>query len=556
MSYYYLQVARGEHQGKRYLLEEGATSVGRSSESTIALSSRERSVSGHHLIIYRTSERILLQDLQSTNGTYVNEERVDERELRAGDVVGFGKSGPRLKLIESEEELSSAPDSGGGAKPPTTSTSRNAPAGAFTYETDHSRVARKEEPKKKRDMDALGRDDMFGEASSETIDMERKLVGKRMSSREMQRLLDNGGRLERIIDRGNLGTTQTHLLRMSYQAGRRQRKRWFAVLGGGVFLSTILIAYFSIRTYQYRKILNQGLTIEQELDRLEKRISQARKNPEENRETLKALLARLESRKDSLSSVKSRLNDADFGKFYSDPVERKIDEIIRRFGEDDYHIPPAMIDRVKYHLEIYSGRMHRTIAKYLLRKEKYFPMILRVLREKNLPRELAFISMLESGFNPRALSHAGARGLWQFMPATGRSYGLRVDGNVDERLDPEKATYAAAEYFKDLIGIFGSRSSVMLAMAAYNAGEGRVMGALRRIDDPMRDRDFWYIYRMGYLAEETNEYIPRVIALMIISEYPDEYGFGGLHAPREELETEDDFIDLDKEEGLGRRLGS
>ena len=88
----------------------------------------------------------------------------------------------------------------------------------------------------------------------------------------------------------------------------------------------------------------------------------------------------------------------------------------------------------------------------------------------------------------------------------------------DERLDPEKSTEAAAEYFRDLIGIFGGKSSVMLALAAYNAGEGRVMGALKKIADPLRDRDFWYLYRMGYLAEETNEYIPRVIALIILAQ--------------------------------------
>jgi membrane-bound lytic murein transglycosylase D len=203
-----------------------------------------------------------------------------------------------------------------------------------------------------------------------------------------------------------------------------------------------------------------------------------------------------------------------------------------------------MVERVRYHLDIYSGRLKPAIARYIARKEKYKPMILKILRENNLPPELMYVSMLESGFNPRALSHAGARGLWQFMPRTGRNYGLRVDDQVDERLEPEKATRAAAEYFKDLIAIFGGRRSVMLAMAAYNAGEGRVMGALRKIDNPLQDRDFWYIYRMGFLAEETNEYIPRIIALMIIDENPEGWGFGE-QKPEGELERETDFIEVD-----------
>jgi membrane-bound lytic murein transglycosylase D len=121
-----------------------------------------------------------------------------------------------------------------------------------------------------------------------------------------------------------------------------------------------------------------------------------------------------------------------------------------------------------------------------------------------------------------------------------------VQDAFDERLDPEKASLAAARYFKELIGIFGGRSSVMLAMAAYNAGEGRIVGALRKIDNPMRNRDFWYIYRMGYLAEETNEYIPRVISLLIISEHPQQYNFAGLpSAPPEQMDAENDFIPLD-----------
>jgi membrane-bound lytic murein transglycosylase D len=152
-------------------------------------------------------------------------------------------------------------------------------------------------------------------------------------------------------------------------------------------------------------------------------------------------------------------------------------------------------------------------------------MIRAIFTEKNIPLELAYVSMLESGFNTHAVSHAGAAGMWQFMPHTARRYGLRVEGSVDERTEPEKATRAAAGYFKDLIAIFGARSSVMLCMAAYNAGEQRVINALKKIDDPVRDRDFWHLYRMGWLPSETNEYIPQVIALIIIHDHPEEYGF-------------------------------
>jgi membrane-bound lytic murein transglycosylase D len=260
-------------------------------------------------------------------------------------------------------------------------------------------------------------------------------------------------------------------------------------------------------------------------------------------------------RNEELYSVKSHLDRGDIGKFYADPLERTIDEILGRFGETDYHIPPQMTARVKYHIGVFTSGLKPVIARYIARRQQYFPMITRIFKEKNLPVDLAYVSMLESGFNPKALSPAGARGLWQFMAPTGKRYGLRIDGKVDERTDPEKATYAAAQYFKELIGIFGSKSSVMLAMAAYNAGEGRVMGALRKIDDPMRDRDFWYIYRMGYLAEETNEYIPRVLALIIVSEHPAAYGIPEIkvHAVPAAADTSDES-DFAAVKGL-RRLG-
>jgi hypothetical protein len=177
----------------------------------------------------------------------------------------------------------------------------------------------------------------------------------------------------------------------------------------------------------------------------------------------------------------------------------RIQAVLAGFGETggSYRLPPEMIERVDHYLGLYMGRRRSTIVAYLRRGEQYFPMIRRVLEENNLPPELAYISMLESGFDPQAVSHAGAVGLWQFMPHTARRYGLEVSARVDERTDPVKSTHAAAAYFKHLIAIFGPKSSVMLCMAAYNAGEQRIINALKRIDDPMRNRDFWYIDRNG-----------------------------------------------------------
>lgn len=540
MPYFYLEVIRGVERGRRYPLSDGAISIGRSSSNTISLHSSEKNVSGHHAIVYKSSDKILVQDMQSTNGTYVNEEKIQERDLNPDDIIGFGQKGPRLKYIVSEEELSTTavssgvPDEGTGAetigkKPPTSST-------VNATKTASGLLSKKKPPKN---------DPFAMQAASMTMEMESKLKNGRMEADDMHALMKNRKRVEKILDRGQLDEGQSTLLASAYGAGKKTRRQWVILVSSIACVSIVVILFLTVRMLQYKQMLNKGLSLEDQLDTYEQEIFKANLDPEANKKLLAKLIKELEDTKKQLSSVKENLNEEDVGKFYTDETEKFIADIMTRFGEKDYHIPPTMVERVKHHINVYSKRLKKTIGRYLKRKDKYFPMIREVFVDKKLPIELAYISMLESGFNPKALSHAGARGLWQFMPATGRRYGLTVNNKIDERCDPEKATYAAAEYFKDLIAEFGGRSSIMLAMAAYNAGEGRVRGALRKIEDPMHDRDFWYIYRMGWLAEETNEYIPRMLALMIIDEHPVKHGFESSGAEPAVEEKEDDFIELD-----------
>ncbi len=558
MPQYYLQITRGIETGRNYLLAEGANSVGRGGSNSIAFNPGEKSVSGHHAIIYKTGDNVMLQDLQSTNGTFVNEEKLTEKQLAVGDELGFGRMGPRAKLIVSETELSTdAPRAAGSGTETAANTNsrtldddragqeQSADTGGF-----QGRSAGEPTSRERRPIGGTGKakqHDPFAMVSgSATMELEQKIMAKNISADDMHGLLQNEKRLGKIVDRGNLDQTQANMLLSMHGANRRMRKKSSMILYSVIAVSVIAVSFFAIRAFQYKQKLDRGLSLEQQLDNYDKLIAEYNKNPEANQKRLQALIAKFDSTKAQLSNVKDDLAEKDVQKFYSDPVEKLIDEIMMRFGETDYHIPPEMIERVKHHLDVYSGRMNRTIGRYLKRRDKYFPLIRKVFKDKNIPLELAYVSMLESGFNPMALSHAGARGLWQFMPHTGRAYGLRVSDKVDDRCNPEKATYAAAEYFRDLIAIFGGKRSVMLAMAAYNAGEGRVMGALRKIDDPLRDRDFWYIYRMGYLAEETNEYIPRIIAMMIIDENREKFGFPPDPSPAGEgLEGEKDFVEVD-----------
>ncbi|MGH7383611.1 MAG: transglycosylase SLT domain-containing protein [Candidatus Rokuibacteriota bacterium] len=165
-----------------------------------------------------------------------------------------------------------------------------------------------------------------------------------------------------------------------------------------------------------------------------------------------------------------------------------------------------------------TGYRRAVVERWLARSGRYLPMILDVFRQKGLPEELVFTAMIESGFNPVAVSHAGAKGMWQFMAPTARRYGLRVDRWLDERLDPEKSTVAAANYLSDLYKMFGSWE---LVQAAYNAGEMRVLRAIQGTGT----RDFWTLTRSRLLRDETKNFVPAIHAAVLIGQEPEQYGF-------------------------------
>lgn len=174
---------------------------------------------------------------------------------------------------------------------------------------------------------------------------------------------------------------------------------------------------------------------------------------------------------------------------------------------------------VRHFLERFqTGYRREVVEGWLARSGRYLPMILDIFRQKGLPDELVFTAMIESGFNPTAVSHAGAKGLWQFMAPTARLYGLRVDSWLDERLDPEKSTVAAASYLRDLYTQFGSWD---LAQAAYNAGDAKVQQAITRTGS----RDFWTLHRTSLLLDETKNFVPAIHAATLIGRSPERYGF-------------------------------
>lgn len=193
-------------------------------------------------------------------------------------------------------------------------------------------------------------------------------------------------------------------------------------------------------------------------------------------------------------------------------------DTIEELEEHLSHIPLIRTARVERHIRYFQTSKRDHFDQWLTRLNHYKPLVEKIFAQFQLPGELVFLSLVESGFNPKAYSRARAAGPWQFMKATGKLYGLRVDEYVDERRDPIKSTVAAARYLRDLYDLFGTWP---LAMAAYNAGERKIQRALRKA----KAETFWEIAQTKFIRRETREYVPRFMAAAIIAKNPDQYGF-------------------------------
>lgn len=171
---------------------------------------------------------------------------------------------------------------------------------------------------------------------------------------------------------------------------------------------------------------------------------------------------------------------------------------------------------VRRYILRYVKHSPRQLASLQRKAEYYFPIFEDILGKHELPFELCYLPVIESALNPQARSHMGAVGLWQFMPATGKRYGLEVNSLIDERMDPIRSTEAACKFLKALYSIFGDWN---LVIAAYNCGPGNVNKAIHRAGGK---RDFWSIY--PYLPKETRGYLPIFIAASYAMNYADMHG--------------------------------
>ena len=192
-------------------------------------------------------------------------------------------------------------------------------------------------------------------------------------------------------------------------------------------------------------------------------------------------------------------------------------------GSVVFDLPITYNTRVQHWIHYFQKPGKPYFRKWIERSYKYIPAIQRVLRERGLPNDLAYVAMIESGFSSHAVSSAAAVGPWQFIKATAERFGLQINWWIDERKDFHKSTVAAANYISSLYKMF---NSWYLVAAAYNMGENRV----KKMVTKYQTTNFWILSKQGALSQETTNYVPKLIAAMLISKAPALYGFRDINA--------------------------
>lgn len=202
-------------------------------------------------------------------------------------------------------------------------------------------------------------------------------------------------------------------------------------------------------------------------------------------------------------------------------------------------------DIVQRFIDRYSGRLRYSVSYMLGALNFYLPIFEEALEAYQVPLELKYLPVIESALNPKAVSRAGAAGLWQFMPATGKQYGLEINSLVDERRDPIKSSYAAARLLRDFYRIFGDWN---LAIAAYNCGPENIKKAIHRAGG---EKDYWQLY--PYLPAETRGYVPAFIAANYIMTYYCEHNICPMNTT---LPLQTDTVVVNKNVHLGQIAGA
>ena len=453
----------GPQSGAEHGIEKDVFTVGRDPQSDILPDGDHAAiVSARHLEIRRTEGGFQLVDLGSTNGTLVDGERVEQADLEPGMVISLGVDGP-----------------------------------AFEFRTGEARARVVQK--------------------TQVVDLSAKT--RRKSGEEQEELLQEAVEKARSVRRsGDSGHTMA-IMREALGAAVDRSSRKFKLI-----IAILVAALVGVSGWAVWRV--QSLV--SELDRVDLRIGQievelGNASDPERVQTLIQELNGYQQRalvieRNLLYQLGSRSEEQDF-------IEAEIRRLMQDLGAEQYSIPPEFRDQVEVHINRFRGPDRPNVERALIHERDKLDLIRRLVEESNLPPDLAYMVLVETAFRMKSVSPAGAAGPWQFVPATARAYGLTVNDQVDDRFDIPKSTAAACKYIRHLILDFGTGSSVMLALAAYNFGPTKIKRVIRKVEDPIRQRSFWYLYRSRALPRETREYVPKLVAAILIGRNPDRFGF-------------------------------
>jgi soluble lytic murein transglycosylase-like protein/pSer/pThr/pTyr-binding forkhead associated (FHA) protein len=498
----------GSQKGKIASSANPTVRVGRASDCDVRFdAARDPKVSNHHAEFLFEDGCWFVVDTASTNGTLVEGRRIAKHRLRQGEEVQFGKDGPLLRV-----EFDAQDGLGGAMKTEAVSVT------AVQAEWGQHRVASPAVPAAPR-IDATSELSKISSDLQESTDTATAKLAEIAAREVAQERAKAGG-----VSSGKTMLIMASTLKQVQRATRATTaRRWVKVVAAVAGLAAVIVAVMGIviaqQKRQIEEMVKQKERIDKEIETVEQQISE-----ESEPERLAALEEKLNTLTGNAQSTLTALGKSDKKKAEAlaergDELDRQIRDILRKFDADTYAVPPIFKERLRFHVD---ELVKAPNLKFIYgRKQRYWPMITRQFSALGLPEELAYVAWAETQFDPKAKSAAGAAGMWQMMASTAQSYGLRVDASVDERYDPDKETRAAARHLANLLAEYGS-DSFMLAMASYNRGEAGVRRVLRDIaQEPggfrKEKRDFWHLYRMKKLPEETREYVPKVLAAVIVS---------------------------------------
>jgi hypothetical protein len=444
------------------------TRIGRAPDNDVVVDGSDSStVSLHHAEIRNDDGAYRIRDLASTNGTWLNDQRITDAEISAPATVRLGRQGPEFAFVLEE-----------------------APPAHLD-----------------RTIEVLSAAQIPAAGASIASAYEKLVSSAVTRARRMRRY-------------GVGDQTMTIMRGLIDQALKHAHRRFRLV---GYSLLATLLAVVSISIWKITALRRDKSAIDTHIRQIDAELQKAGEGMDTDK-----LLSQLgdyskegESLQRSLLFRLSRVHDQ------GDFVTHELRSVMAEFGAEVYSIPSDFIDRVNYYIDRDLGSDRPILAHALGQSGGQIQTIRRILQKEQLPADLAYIPVVESGLETVPAGAAGAVGPWQFTVVTAKTYGLRVDSQVDERKDLIKSTLATCKYLRDLILDFGTGSSVMLALAAYNSGTTTVKRAVSHtVRDPINQRNFWYLYRARALPQETREFVPKIFAAILIGRNPQHFGFG------------------------------